>query len=96
MSVFHVDPAEVARCSAMVRASAETLRAEVQAMMAHITALEASWSGVASNQFNAVAVQWRATQAHVEQSLDDIGAQLAIAATTYADAEAQSSALFSR
>ncbi|MDO5049300.1 MAG: WXG100 family type VII secretion target [Actinomycetaceae bacterium] len=96
MSVFHVDPAEVARCSAMVRSSAETLRAEVQAMMGHITALEASWSGVASNQFNAVAAQWRATQVQVEQSLDEIGAQLAVAANTYADAEAQSSALFAR
>ena len=96
MSVFAVDPAEVARCSTLVRASAETLRAEVQAMMAHISALEASWSGVASNQFSAVAAQWRATQVTVEQSLDEIGAQLSVAATTYADAEAQSSALFAR
>lgn len=94
MSVFHVDPAEVARCSTLVRSSAETLRAEVQAMMSHITALEASWSGVASSQFSAVATQWRATQAQVEQSLDEIGTQMAIAASTYQDAEAQTSALF--
>lgn len=94
MSVFHVDPAEVARCSALVRGSADSLRTEVQAMMSHLDALQASWSGVASNQFASVAAGWRATQAQVEQSLDEIGAQMAIAASTYEDAEAQTSALF--
>ncbi|MDO5728839.1 MAG: WXG100 family type VII secretion target [Actinomycetaceae bacterium] len=94
MSLFHVDTAEVARCSGLISASANALRAEVNTMMAHITALEASWSGTASNQFTATAEQWRATQALVEQSLDDISSQLALAATTYADAEAQTSALF--
>lgn len=94
MSLFHVDTAEVARCAALIRTSGETLRAEVNAMMAHIDALEASWSGTASNQFTATATQWRATQSVVEQSLDDISQQLALAATTYADAEAQTSSLF--
>lgn len=94
MSLFHVDTAEVARCASLISASANALRTEVNAMMAHITALEASWSGTASNQFTATAEQWRATQAVVEQSLDNISAQLAIAANTYADAEAQTSSLF--
>lgn len=96
MTVFYVDPAEVARCSTMVRASAETLRAEVQAMMVNIDALQASWSGAASAQFASVASNWRATQALVEQALDDISVQLAAAASTYSDAEAQTTAMFAR
>lgn len=94
MAVFHVDSAEVARCAGLVRTSAQTLRAEVAAMMGHLTTLEGSWSGVASTQFSAAAATWRATQVQVEQALDEIGAQLALAATTYDEAETQASALF--
>ncbi|MDO5034594.1 MAG: WXG100 family type VII secretion target [Actinomycetaceae bacterium] len=94
MTVFYVDPAEVARASAMVRASADALRSEVAAMMAHLDALQASWSGTASAQFAEVAANWRSTQVLVEQSLDEIGLQLATAASAYSDAESQTTALF--
>ena len=96
MTVFHVDPAQVAQASAMVRASAETIRAQVQAMMGHLDALQGSWSGAASVQFEAAAQSWRSTQVIVEQSLDEIGVQLAAAASTYSDAEAGAAALFAR
>lgn len=94
MSMFHVDSHEVARCSQVVRASAETIRAEVNAMMGHLTALEASWSGVAASQFSEVAASWRVTQQQVETALDTISAQLAAAASTYEDAESQATSLF--
>ena len=95
MSVFHVDSDEVARCSALVRASAQNLRAEVDAMMSNLNALEASWSGMASNQFTATATQWRGMQVQLEQALDDISVALQNAATTYRDAETQATAMFS-
>ncbi|MDO5721837.1 MAG: WXG100 family type VII secretion target [Actinomycetaceae bacterium] len=95
MSVFHVDATEVARCSGLVRASAQNLRAEVATMMASLDALEASWSGAASNQFTATAANWRTMQVQLENALDDIGLALSQAATTYSDAEAQATAMFS-
>lgn len=95
MSVFHVDSDEVARCSALVRTSAQNLRAEVNTMMASLNALEASWSGMASSQFTATAAQWRATQVQLEQALDDISVALGTAATTYSHAESQATAMFS-
>lgn len=94
MSVFHVDSDEVARCSALVRASANNLRSEVNTMMASLNALEASWSGMASAQFTATVSQWRGMQVQLEQTLDDISLALANAATTYSDAESQASAMF--
>ncbi|EPD31613.1 WXG100 family type VII secretion target [Gleimia europaea] len=94
MTVFHVDPTQVAQASAMVRASADSIRAQVQAMMGHLDALQGSWSGAASAQFSAAAANWRSTQVIVEQSLDEIGIQLAAAASTYSDAEAGAAALF--
>ncbi|MDT3768045.1 WXG100 family type VII secretion target [Gleimia hominis] len=94
MAVFQVDSEEVARCSALVRSSVESVRSQVHALMGNLQALEASWQGAASNQFSSVVANWRATQAQVEASLDQIGSQMSVAAATYSDAEAQSLSLF--
>ena len=94
MSMFVVDPEQVAASAARVTATGERIRAEVGIMMADLLALQGSWGGVASANFADCAAQWRATQAQVETALDAIGVQLATAAGVYADAEAQSAALF--
>lgn len=94
MTMFQVDVAEVTRTSALVKNSVESVRSEVAALMTHLTALEASWTGNAANQFHALTQEWQATQMQVETALDDIGMRLQMAASQYADAESQATGLF--
>lgn len=96
MSRYEVDSAQVAQAGAAVRASTSAIRTEVAAMMRHLTELQSSWRGGAANAFGAVMADWAATQARVEESLDQITAALGAAATSYADAEEQAARLFGR
>lgn len=91
---FRVDSDAVAVAAAQTRACAEEVSTQVSAMMAHLNSLQSNWTGTASGSFAALAQQWRATQAQVEQALRQIGVQLDVASQTYAQAEAQSAALF--
>lgn len=94
MATYAVNSDQIAASSAHVVATGERIRGEVATMMAELAALQDTWGGVASAGFVECATQWRATQAQVEAALDTIGAQLAHAATVYADAEARSTAIF--
>lgn len=94
MAIYAVNSEEVAASAARVGATGESIRQEVAVLMADLVALQGSWGGVASATFADCATQWRATQAQVETSLDHIAGQLATAARVYAEAEAQSTALF--
>ena len=96
MSRYEVDSAQVAQASAAVRGSTSAIRSEVAAMMRHLTDLQASWRGGAATAFGAVMADWAATQARVEDSLDQITVALGSAATTYAETEQQVSRLFGR
>lgn len=84
---FEVDSAEVARAAGSARVSAAAIRTEVTNMMRHLTDLQAHWRGGASAAFSATATDWRATQAQVEASLDQISMALDSGARTYEDAE---------
>ncbi|MFI8593852.1 WXG100 family type VII secretion target [Microbacterium sp. NPDC078428] len=94
MAVFSVDSDAVLTQSAAVRATADRLHAESQAMLAQLTQLQASWTGQAAASFQSVLDEWRVTQLHVEQSLASIHGALALAAQHYAEAEMTSAALF--
>ncbi len=94
MSRYEVDSARVAQASTAVNGSVTAIRAEVAAMMRHLTDLQASWRGGAATAFTGVMAQWQGTQTQVEASLDAITAALGSAAQTYADAETQASRLF--
>lgn len=96
MSRYEVDSAQVALAGAAVRGSTAAIRTEVAAMMRHLTDLQGSWRGGAANAFGAVLGDWAATQARVEESLDQITAALGSAAASYADAEQQAARLFGR
>ena len=48
MSRYEVDSARVAQASAAVHGSVTAIRAEVGAMMRHLTDLQASWRGGAA------------------------------------------------
>jgi WXG100 family type VII secretion target len=96
MSRYEVDSAQVAQASAAARASTAAIRAEVGAMMRHLTDLQSGWRGGAATAFGAVLADWAVTQARVEESLDQITAALGAAAASYADAEQQVSRMFGR
>lgn len=94
MTSYHVDAAEVAGASALASRSSDTIRAEVAAMMGHLTALQGSWQGAAATSFAGVLDQWRAAQAQVEAALDSISLSLSQAASEYQLAEDSASRLF--
>ena len=96
MSRYEVDSAQVAHASGAVRASTDAIRAEVGAMMRHLTDLQSGWRGGAATAFGAVMADWAVTQARVEESLDGITVALAAAAESYADAEQHVHRLFGR
>ncbi|MDX5318868.1 MAG: WXG100 family type VII secretion target [Actinomycetes bacterium] len=91
---YSVDSAEVAHAAARTRASASALHSEVAAMMAHLLALQGSWTGSASLAFGDLAHHWRMTQQQVESMLEQISLALDTAATAYADAEAANARMF--
>ncbi|MDN4477504.1 WXG100 family type VII secretion target [Demequina sp. SYSU T00039] len=93
---FHVDAAEVAAAAARTAHTADAIRGETAAMLAHLTALEGSWQGSAAAAFGDVREQWRAAQVQVEAALDAITQALGAAARSYEDAEATATRLFAR
>lgn len=93
---FAVDSAEVAQAAALTRASAAAVHTEVTAMMAHLLALQGSWTGSAAAAFGDLAQRWRATQSQVESMLEQISLALDTAATAYADAESTNARMFAQ
>lgn len=96
MTQYHVNAADIAQAGARATASSATIRAEVAAMLANLTSLEATWQGGASHAFAALLAEWRAAQAQLEHALDAISTGLNKAATDYDLAEASAMRLFSR
>lgn len=96
MTSFHVDSDAVISTTTAANGSIERIRSEVQALLGQLTSLEGSWSGQAAVAFQSVVSEWRATQAHVEQSLVGIAAALGNAGRQYAETEQANLHLFSR
>ena len=91
---FEVDSAQVAHAAGAVRTSGAALHTEVAAMLRHLTELQACWRGGAAASFEGLLSEWRATQVHVETSLERISHALDAAARHYADAELAATRLF--
>lgn len=94
MAQFNVDSEALALKSNAVRGSIERIRAEVDAMQRGLQELQSSWTGQASATFQALVVDWRATQVKVEASLESINTALGNAALQYAEAEQANTRLF--
>lgn len=96
MARFEVDSSEITMAAGRTRASAETIRAEVAAMVNHLSALQDTWRGGASAAFGSVLAQWRGTQQLVEQSLDSISLCLDAGSRHYEEAENATLQMFAR
>lgn len=94
MTVFHVDAEQVAAAAIAANQTADAIRSSVAAMLAELTGLEASWGGTAATSFQEVINQWQATQVQVEAALESVGTALRQASSTYGEAEAAATSLF--
>jgi 6 kDa early secretory antigenic target len=94
MATFQVNSDELAVKSSAVRGSIDLLRSEVERMQRNLLDLQGSWSGTAANSFQSLLIDWRATQARVEGSLESINSALSTAAIQYAQAEEANTRLF--
>lgn len=93
---YEVDSDQVARASSAAGASVSAIRSEVNALLRHLTDLQAGWRGGAASAFGTVLADWTSTQQRVETSLDQITAALGAAAQQYDAAEQQATRLFMR
>ena len=93
---YEVDSAQVAQASAAAGTSVSVIRAEVAALMRHLTELQAGWRGGAASAFGGVGPEWGLPQQRVAARLAQITAALGAAAQHYADAEAAATRLFLR
>ncbi len=93
---YEVDSDLVARASSAAGASVSAIRSEVNALLRHLTDLQAGWRGGAASAFGTVLADWTVTQQRVEASLDQITAALGSAAQQYDAAEQQATRLFMR
>ncbi len=94
MAVYSVDSDAVIATTAAVRGTIDRLQNETNAMMGHLSQLQASWTGSASVAFQSIVDQWRATQRQVEDSLAGINSALGVAGRQYAEAELATANLF--
>ncbi|NJC21299.1 WXG100 family type VII secretion target [Arthrobacter pigmenti] len=94
MTFFHVDTDSLAAKSADVQNTIARLQAEVNAMQSGLRSLESEWQGRASQNFQQLVTDWRATQAKVEESLASINEALGMATQQYSEAEASNARMF--
>jgi WXG100 family type VII secretion target len=94
MAVFSVDPDQVFAATAAMHGTIERLQTESSALLAQLTNLQSSWTGVAAGMFQGTVDQWRTTQHQVEESLAQINAALDAAGRQYQDVEQANMSLF--
>ena len=94
MAQFNVNSDDLSVKSTAVKGSVDRIRLEVDAMRRNLLDLQGSWTGTAASNFQALILQWHATQAKVEASLESINTALSTAATQYAQAEDANARMF--
>ena len=94
MTTYRVDSNQMISATATVRGSMARIQSEVAGLLGQLTGLQATWSGQASDSFQGVVTQWRATQHQVEESLEAINQALGQAGQHYAEAELTNTKLF--
>ncbi|WP_243062612.1 WXG100 family type VII secretion target [Humibacter sp. RRB41] len=94
MTTYRVDSDQMISATAAVRSSMSRIQSEVAGLLGQLTGLQGTWSGQASDSFQGVVTQWRATQQQVEESLAAINQALGQAGQHYAEAELTNTKLF--
>lgn len=94
MTRYQVDSDEVLGASSAVRATISRIQAESTSLSGQLANLQNSWSGQASVAFQGLALDWRATQHRVDETLGAVSQALSVAAQQYAEIEATNARLF--
>jgi early secretory antigenic target protein ESAT-6 len=94
MTQFTVDSEQVWAANAAIQATITRINQEVDLLHGQLVGLQSSWTGLASNSFQELAQQWRATEAVVQGQLAALGTALATAATHYSEIEIANQRLF--
>jgi early secretory antigenic target protein ESAT-6 len=94
-SQYQVDTDRIQAASGDINRISADIDAQVAAMTSKLNGLQDAWKGSASDRFQGVVSEWRATQTRVRESLDHISRALAQAGTQYADAERANTSMFS-
>ena len=94
MTQFTVDSEQVRAANGAIQATITRINQEVDLLHGQLIGLQSTWTGMASNSFQQLAAQWRATSATVEAQLAGLGNALTIAANQYAEIELANQRLF--
>ena len=94
MAQFQVDSEQISAANLNIQNTIAKLQTEVDALHAQLTALQSSWTGMASSGFQDMLGRWRTTASAVDAQLSEIGIALATAARQYADIETANLRLF--
>jgi len=94
MTRYQVDSEIVLGTTNAVLTRIQTIQSDVDAMMHQLTELQSSWTGEASNAFQGIVGDWRATQRRVEESAVHITTALGRAGAQYAEIERSNAELF--
>lgn len=94
MTRYQVDSDAVIGATGAVQASIGRIQGEVSGLHGQLTNLSGSWTGQAASAFQAVVLDWRATQQRVEESLAAINSALSAAGQQYAEIEAANARMF--
>ena len=93
---FTVDTERIHAASGDIGRIAAEIEQSVAAMMARLHALQSSWSGAASSEFQAAVSEWQSVQARVRENLATIGTLTARAGSSYQSTEDSVRGLFAR
>jgi early secretory antigenic target protein ESAT-6 len=94
MTRYQVDSDEVLGVSSAARATVGRIHAEAASLHSQLVNLQGSWSGQASTAFQSLALDWKATQHRVDETLAAITQALNQAGQQYAEIEATNARLF--
>jgi len=91
---IHADSDAMAQASATIRSTIGAIESDVNGLLHQLMALQSSWTGSASDAFQALIQEWRRTQRQVEESLENINRALAMAGEGYRETERSNADLF--
>ncbi|BDS50748.1 WXG100 family type VII secretion target [Rhodoluna lacicola] len=94
MAHFSVDSEQVLAANAAIQNTISRLSQESDTLHLQLQNLQSSWTGMAANSFQELALRWRTTAAAVDAQLAELGNALSIAAAQYAEIEYSNQRLF--
>ena len=94
MTNFSVDSEQVMAANVAIQNTISRLAHESDTLHVQLQNLQSSWTGMAANSFQELALRWRATAASVDAQLGELGTALSVAAAQYSEIEYSNQRLF--